>query len=374
MNSYKFLDNAMTAVPVCKVFGRCGGCTAQHMSVDAYSAWKEGQVAQILQENGISGVLEPIIKGAPYRRRIITLTVENANGRQKIGFSVYHSHEIVDLTECHIALPEIIARLADVKILTSVFLTEKKNFHVRLLWSNQGLDVGLMDLPPLLDEQRSSLIEKALQADIIRLSVNSEILLEKEKPRLTYGEVEIEIPPGAFVQADAIAEQRIAAIAIEHLKKSKKIIELFSGAGSFTFPLLKHMSVDAVEYDETALKALEKAYRNSGEQGLKSLHCEKRDLFAAPVQVSELNKYGGLLFDPPRAGAGAQVEQIAKSSIKKLVAVSCNIITLVQDLLVLVAGGYVIDKIIPIDQFLWSNHCEIVVLLSKKGKSSGWKL
>ncbi|WJW80191.1 RNA methyltransferase [Bartonella sp. TP] len=368
-----FLESVMNGQPLCKFFGSCGGCTAQHMSADAYSAWKEGQVAQILQHNGIKGTLQPIFKGAPYRRRCLTLTIENSSCQQKLGFMVYHSHELVDLTECHLALPEIIERLPEVKTLTALLQNHAKTFRVRLLWSNQGLDVTFLDLPPLVCKQKQRLIEQMLIVDIIRLSIDNEILLEKAKPCLTYGTVEVELPPAIFVQADAIAEGHMIAIANEHLQKCKTIVELFCGAGSFTFPLLEYMSVHAVESNEAALAALLKAYKIQN-HGLKKLTYERRDLVLRPLRADELNGFDGLLFDPPRAGAKAQAAEIAKSNIKKIVAVSCNIATLVEDIKILQQGGYHIDKIIPIDQFLWSNHCEMVVLLSKKTKRTGWSL
>lgn len=73
-----------------------------------------------------------------------------------------------------------------------------------------------------------------------------------------------------------------------------------------------------------------------------------------------------VVFDPPRAGAQEQVRELAKTTIPRVVTISCNPVTFARDLSLLVAGGYTIEKIIPIDQFLWSPHVEIVALLSKR--------
>ena len=58
--------------------------------------------------------------------------------------------------------------------------------------------------------------------------------------------------------------------------------------------------------------------------------------------------------------------QIAKSSVPKFAAVSCNPVTLARDLAILVKGGYRITRVTPIDQFLWSPHVEAVATLVKK--------
>jgi len=80
----------------------------------------------------------------------------------------------------------------------------------------------------------------------------------------------------------------------------------------------------------------------------------------------ELKKYDGVVFDPPRAGAEEQVKQLARSQVKKVVAVSCNPTTLARDLAILLKANYKIKKLVAIDQFLWSPHVEAVCLLEKQ--------
>jgi 23S rRNA (uracil1939-C5)-methyltransferase len=81
-----------------------------------------------------------------------------------------------------------------------------------------------------------------------------------------------------------------------------------------------------------------------------------------------LDAFGGLVFDPPRAGAEAQSREIARSRVPLVAAVSCNPTTLARDLAILTEGGYRIARVVPIDQFLWSPHVEVVALLEKSGK------
>jgi|GEM_PF-55370 len=107
---------------------------------------------------------------------------------------------------------------------------------------------------------------------------------------------------------------------------------------------------------------------------LKRISCEQRDLFRRPLTARELAAYDGLVFDPPRAGAEAQAREIAKSSVKIVAAISCNPATLARDIGILLGGGYQLQSITPIDQFLWSPHIEAVALLTKRSPKKSWQL
>jgi 23S rRNA (uracil1939-C5)-methyltransferase len=144
---------------------------------------------------------------------------------------------------------------------------------------------------------------------------------------------------------------------------AKRVADLFAGLGTFTFAPAREAAVDAFEADEAALYALAEVARKTPR--LKPVRGLARDLFRAPLSPKELQAYDAVVFDPPRAGAAAQAETLAKSSVKKLVAVSCNPGTLARDLRLLVDGGYRIARIVPVDQFLFSPHIEIVAHLER---------
>ncbi len=98
----------------------------------------------------------------------------------------------------------------------------------------------------------------------------------------------------------------------------------------FRFGSRGSVACHAVEGDDKALDALDHAARNT--QGLKPVSVEKRDLFRRPLMTSELKVYDAVVFDPPRAGAEFQCKELARSAVKKIVAVSCNPLTLARDL------------------------------------------
>ncbi len=183
---------------------------------------------------------------------------------------------------------------------------------------------------------------------------------------MTFGNVPVEIPPGAFLQAVETAEEAMVGLVTAHLSGARKVADLFSGSGTFALRLAAGSQVHAVESDQPALAALDRAFRFAS--GLKQVTTERRDLYRRPLTWKDLAAFDGLVFDPPRAGAEAQVKEIARSEVRRVAAVSCNPATLTRDLRILLDGGYRLESVTPIDQFLWSPHVEAVALLEKPKK------
>ncbi|WP_142415771.1 class I SAM-dependent RNA methyltransferase [Bartonella massiliensis] len=356
---------------LCQHFGECGGCALQHWRADAYRVWKRQLVVDALQNYGIKSVVAPLIECKPYSRRRMTLTASMTPQGQKVGFNRYLSHEIVAFEECPVSHPELISQLHNIRELCAFLSSSVKRFHVTITRVKNGLDVALSGciVPQSL---RQKMINVALSSGITRLSVAGEVLIEREKPVIYFGDVRVEFPSGGFLQATCEAENIMDNIILTHLKKAKNALDLFSGVGTFTLRMAKKMNVHAVENNEGALRNLNSSARFA--TGLKRVTCEKRDLFRHPLSVKELECFESVVFDPPRSGAEEQVRELAKATVSRVVAISCNPATFARDLSLLVAGGYMIEKIIPIDQFLWSPHVEVVAVLSKKKKKKSWKL
>lgn len=357
----------------CDYFGECGGCSLQHWQQNAYQLWKTNLVLEILRARGLTCERPPLIECAPHERRRITLTARATNIGQIVGFHQFHTHNVVPIDSCTIAKPEIIAKLDAIRKLAAIFANTSKSFHITATLCNNGIDLAFFDCSIPSEDQRRKLTNDALKFGFIRVTVNAELIVETQKPTVYFGHVAVEIPSGGFLQATVASEQAMAKLVLEGLKKSKKAADLFCGSGSFTFRMAEKMQVFAVESDSFALNALERSARRNI-AGLKTIQTEQRDLYSRPLSKKELDSFDGLIFDPPRAGAEQQAREIAKSNIAQLVAVSCNPVTLARDLKILVNGGYKLDKIYLIDQFLWSSHCEVVAHLSKRKHKPNWTL
>src|SRR3546814_9921225 len=75
---------------------------------------------------------------------------------------------------------------------------------------------------------------------------------------------------------------------------------------------------------------------------------EHRDLFRRPLVPAELNRFGAIILDPPRAGAEEQVKQLAASAAPVIAYVSCNPASFARDAKILVEGGYSLDWVQPV--------------------------
>ena len=92
---------------------------------------------------------------------------------------------------------------------------------------------------------------------------------------------------------------------------------------------------------------------------------ERRDLQARPLDAQELRRFDGVVFDPPRIGAAPQARELARSAVPRLAAVSCDPASFARDAALIVAGGYRLLRIQPIDQFVWSPHLELVAAFAR---------
>src|SRR6185437_15278939 len=132
-------------------------------------------------------------------------------------------------------------------------------------------------------------------------------------------------------------------------------LDLFAGLGTFTFALAAGGAVHAVEGDAAAAAALATAAPAAS-----GVTVERRDLERDPVPAEALAPYAAVVFDPPRAGAARQAAALAASPVPAIAAVSCNPATFARDARLLLDGGYRLDRVVPVDQFVWTPHLELV--------------
>jgi 23S rRNA (uracil1939-C5)-methyltransferase len=356
--------------PACRHFGpegengTCGGCTLQHYADAPYRAFKRQLVVDALKSKGLTPTVNDLVPAHAGERRRMVMTARGTEKGLLLGFNQAGSHHIVAIAECPVASAGITAHLGDIRKIAAAVAQGANPFRVTVLETLTGLDIAFDELKSLPEATRARTVEVALACKpVARVSVNGEILIEMRKPLLDFAGAGVSPNPGGFTQATRAAEEAMARLVTDNLGKAKQVADLFAGAGTFTFRLAKKAKVHAVESDEKALKALDQAVRNT--QGLKPITTERRDLFRRPLLTKDLSRYDAIVFDPPRAGAEAQCRELARAKTPKVIAVSCNPITLARDLALLVDGGYKIESVTPIDQFLWSGHVEAVAVLGR---------
>jgi 23S rRNA (uracil1939-C5)-methyltransferase len=170
--------------------------------------------------------------------------------------------------------------------------------------------------------------------------------------------VPVEVPVGGFLQATPEAEAALTGEVLRIVAGTAAIADLFAGIGTFTFAMARRARVHAVEGAAPALTALQAAAR--GAQLASRVTAEQRDLQQRPLDADELSRFDALVFDPPRIGAAPQARQLARSAVPRIAAVSCDPASFARDAALLVAGGYRLLRVQPVDQFVWSAHVELV--------------
>ncbi|RUP10041.1 class I SAM-dependent RNA methyltransferase [Hyphomicrobium sp.] len=349
--------------PVCKHFGKCGGCSVQHMAPDTYAEWKRNLVVDAFRSRGLEPVVDPLQRTAGKRRRAVMKAERTPEG-VALGFYEASSHDLVAIEECPVLEPKIVAALPGVGNLIAPLLSKRGEARVAITLTKSGLDVEISGIErQLTPEVRTALATKASEMKLVRLVVRNEVVVETLHPFLSFGTADVILPPGVFVQAVEEAETEIARRVVAASGKAKAVADLFCGLGAFTFPLAARSRVSAFDGDKAAVAALTSAAKKTS--GLKPVTATVRDLFREPLSPLELKEHDAVVFDPPRAGAEAQSQRLARSKVKTVVAVSCNPATLARDARHLVDGGYKIESVTPIDQFLYSAHVEVVAVLRR---------
>jgi len=182
------------------------------------------------------------------------------------------------------------------------------------------------------------------------------MILLRQQPTISMGRSEVELPIGSFLQATAEAEAVLADYVIGAVGKAKSVADLFCGIGPFALRLAETAPVYAADSDRGGLAAIDKAARHT--KGLKAITGKVRDLFRDPLTRFELT-FEAVVLDPPRAGAAAQVKEIALSKVRRVVMVSCDPRTFARDAEQLVQAGFILTNLIAVDQFAWSTHIEV---------------
>jgi 23S rRNA (uracil1939-C5)-methyltransferase len=351
--------------PICPYFGECGGCATQHLGHRLYANWKEQIVSDALAHAHVEAPLSAMIDahGDGRRRAIFHARFAAERAHVEVGFMQARTHRIIEIQACPILAPGMAGALGAARALAECLRGVGKPLDINVTATLTGLDFdirgcGVIDFPA-----RQKLIEAAGKLDIARLSNHGETVIERRAPEILMGSVSVCPPPGGFLQATQEGERILARLTLDAVRGARRVADLFCGAGAFALRLASHHDVHAVEMDGTALAALTRA--GSAAHGLRPITCEARDLFRRPLGRDQLKRFDAVVFDPPRAGAEAQSRELAASDVETIVAISCNAASFARDMNILIAGGYRLESVTPIDQFRFSPHVEIVGVLRR---------
>jgi 23S rRNA (uracil1939-C5)-methyltransferase len=302
----------------------------------------------------------------------VVISALREENKVTLGFHRYHDHSIAPVASCLLLSPilnKVYQKLPDV---LPQLLPRGVQVDIALqVADNNAVDCVIGGLEER-EEARLGAKQTALVAELaeycglrrvsFKITAQSEpkAQIELEKMTKTSGALTVDLSPAAFLQPSEEGEEALCKAVMDALgKRSKKdkVLDLFSGCGTFAGRILEKCAVHAVEHDFGMSAALKQAAK-----GHARFTAEARDLFKEPMSVREMRDYAAVVFDPPRAGASAQCQKLAKSEIPLLIAVSCNPSTFARDAKILLGGGYKLKSLQIFDQFIYTTHTELVAV------------
>lgn len=354
------------AEPPCPHFTRCGGCAMQHVDAALYAEWKRNLLVTQLARAGLGDVpVGALVQVPPGSRRRAAFAFTRRKGQTVLGFNARASHAVIDIRECLLLEAPLAALLPPLRTMLAQVVADGEDGDVVVTLTENGLDVVVEAAARLDLFDRETLAAFAEAQNLARLSWRRPGAgfidpIARRRPALVrFAGIGVEPVPGGFLQPTKGGELAIAEAVVAAVGDAAPVADLYSGCGSFTFPLaVSGRAVHAVEGEEAPIRALEAA---ANAHSLR-VTTEVRDLARRPLLGAELKKFQAVVFDPPRAGASSQAEQLAEGGPALVVAVSCNPATLARDLRTLRDGGYTIQSVTPIDQFPFAAHLEAVAV------------
>ena len=347
----------------CPHYNTCGGCALLHASDDFVALWKADVVKTALAAHGLTPELRPMRTSPPQSRRRAVLSAKRGKKGPLIGFHGRKSDTISAIESCLLLHPEILSALKSLAELANFGVSRKGELSINVVQSAAGLDVSVSGGKPLDRVLETDLAQALHTFGFARLTWNGEIIATETPPAQMFGTAAVVPPAGAFLQATREGEAALLDAVREIVGDAKSVIDLFAGCGTFALPLAMTSEVHAVEGHAGMTDALSRGWRKT--QGLRHVTTEVRDLFRNPIMSEDLASYDAAVIDPPRAGAEAQIEQLAASTIPRIAMVSCNSVSFARDAKTLIDAGYTLNWVQIVDQFRWSTHIEQVASFTK---------
>ncbi len=357
------LKSPQRVTPPCRHFGICGGCALQHIDPESYRTFKRKNVTDTLQRADIElpdDIEEVFIP--PYTRRRANFAARVTKGKTIIGFHERRSATIRDVPDCHLINDDVRRVMEQLRPFIADIAGEGAKMDILIQYFNGQVEIGLTGKIAPGWEAQAALADALRATGASRISLRArdydiyEVLLEEKSCFATFGDLSVNLAPGAFMQPSEEGERALTDAVRNGASDASRIADLFCGNGTFTGPLLRNgRSVMAADFAQEAIAALQRA-------GVHAIH---RNLFKEPMTAHELDGLDAVVIDPPRAGAQAQVRELAQSNVPTIIYVSCNPQSFAKDAVHLIAGGYEFQKLTIVDQFIWSAHVELVGIFQK---------
>jgi 23S rRNA (uracil1939-C5)-methyltransferase len=364
--------STMRRPAACAHFGRCGGCSVQHVPHAEQLALKQRMLAEQLQR--VASV-EPEEWAEPlsgpelaYRRRArIAVRWDAKAKRLDVGFRAASSQDIVAIEQCPVLVQALQPLMTQLPEMLRSFAKPQVLGHVEL-FSGSAIAVLVRHTAPLNDGDLTTL-KTFCQKHDAQLWLHGEDGPQPVEPDQTLGyrlepwDLQLAYRPGDFIQVNAAVNSAMIEQALQWLapKADERVLDLFCGLGNFALPLAKTArEVVAVEGVATMV---ERAASNASDNGLGNVAFYQADLSQPLSDASwAAQGFSAVLLDPPRDGAFEVVRKLKALGAQRLLYVSCNPATLARDTVELIHQGYRLKRAGILDMFPQTAHVEAMAL------------
>ena len=333
--------------PPCPLFGSCGGCQWQHVTIDAQRAAKRAIVERAL---GIA--IPPVRPGGPdfgYRDRA-KLTVGKDG---TLGFHARRSHDIVDLGDsprCPLFGPELAQALPALRALARG-MTAGVELEVQAGAEGVHLNVGRADAVSTAHARRE--IDRLNASGIVGLSLGGKPTLGRAEVDVAEpGTLPLAISAGGFAQVGRAANAALVAAVMEAVGPDPGVVlEMYAGSGTFT----RHLA--AVTDRGTGGRG--RLFACDGDPA--AVERGRRNVPAAAWSARPpADPPDTVVLDPPREGADRFHLNVAVRARRRIVYVSCDPQTLGRDARHLKADGFRLVQAVALDLMPQTFHVEVV--------------
>jgi 23S rRNA (uracil1939-C5)-methyltransferase len=366
--------------PRCAHFGVCGGCVLQHFAPAAQLAAKEAELRSALER---VAHVEPGRWLAPisgpvwaYRRRArLGAKYVYRKERVVVGFRERAAPYVADLAGCEVLAPPAGALIAPLAaLLTQLSIREHvPQIEVAVADNATALVLRVLAEPPEEDLARLRQFagEHGVRFYLQPAGLESVRALDGGTAaplsyRLRAFGLELEFYPTDFIQVNGPVNEALVARAAELLELTSEasVLDLYCGLGNFTLALAQRAEHAVGVEGERQL--IERARGNAARNAITNAEFHQADLAAAPAtDVPWLRRaYSHVLLDPPRTGALAMLETVARLAPRRVLYISCHPGSLARDLMALVhQHGFRLEAAGVVDMFAHTAHVESLALL-----------
>ena len=339
----------MRIKPICPYFDICGGCNLLHMNYDDQLKFKYNKVKDIifkyLKENiKVNDVI--------YSNQFNYRNKASFEVKEKLCYKMRKSTNLVDINYCYL-LDNNINDI--VHVLNNLNLKNINNITIR---------TGEEDIMVSISGNPTQEIIDALKEKARSIYVNDKLVYGRSNIVSKIGNYEFFVSDKSFFQVNKYNVKNLYDKVLEYaeLTGNENILDLYCGTGTIGIYLSKYAkSVIGIEVNE---QAIFDANVNKNKTNIENISfiCDTTSNINNIVN----NDFDVIIVDPPRSGLDKNtINFLINSKAKRIVYVSCDIMTLVRDLNIL-KQDYDIREITPVDMFPNTYHVETVCILERK--------